>query len=100
MPEIDTDYPKRELYVFNWFIVAPRNNAVELDIHYIRTGNKSPIYPPTLFHVSTAFFIFYFSLNVNKELYRDTALTTLPYKFYVLGQIGLSKQCRPRSDCF
>ena len=23
----------------------------------------------------------------------------LPYKFYVLGQIGLSKQCRPRSDC-
>ena len=24
----------------------------------------------------------------------------LPYKFYVLGQIGLSKQCRPRSDCF
>ena len=22
------------------------------------------------------------------------------YKFYVLGQIGLSKQCRPRSDCF
>ena len=24
----------------------------------------------------------------------------LPYKFYVLGQIRLSKQCRPRSDCF
>ena len=24
----------------------------------------------------------------------------LPYKFYVLGQIGLSKQYRPRSDCF
>ena len=24
----------------------------------------------------------------------------VPYKFYVLGQIGLSKQCRPRSDCF
>ena len=24
----------------------------------------------------------------------------LPYKFYVLGQVGLSKQCRPRSDCF
>ena len=24
----------------------------------------------------------------------------LPYKSYVLGQIGLSKQCRPRSDCF
>ena len=24
----------------------------------------------------------------------------IPYKFYVLGQIGLSKQCRPRSDCF
>ena len=22
----------------------------------------------------------------------------IPYKFYVLGQIGLSKQCRPRSD--
>ena len=22
----------------------------------------------------------------------------MPYKFYVLGQIGLSKQCRPRSD--
>ena len=32
----------------------------------------------------------------------DTAdqQTDLPYKFYVLGQIGLSKQCRPRSDCF
>ena len=27
-------------------------------------------------------------------------LFSLPYKFYVLGQIGLSKQCRPRSDCF
>ena len=24
----------------------------------------------------------------------------IPYKFYVLGQIGLIKQCRPRSDCF
>ena len=24
----------------------------------------------------------------------------IPHKFYVLGQIGLSKQCRPRSDCF
>ena len=24
----------------------------------------------------------------------------IPYKFYVLGQIGLSKQCRPSSDCF
>ena len=24
----------------------------------------------------------------------------IPYKFYVLGQIGHSKQCRPRSDCF
>ena len=24
----------------------------------------------------------------------------LPYKFYVLAQIGLSKQGRPRSDCF
>ena len=23
----------------------------------------------------------------------------VPYKFYVLGQISLSKQCRPRSDC-
>ena len=28
------------------------------------------------------------------------ARSLLPYKFYVLGQIGLSKQCRPRSDCF
>ena len=27
-------------------------------------------------------------------------LFEIPYKFYVLGQIGLSKQCRPRSDCF
>ena len=27
-------------------------------------------------------------------------LIVIPYKFYVLGQIGLSKQCRPRSDCF
>ena len=24
----------------------------------------------------------------------------LPYKFYVMGQIVLSKQCRPRSDCW
>ena len=24
----------------------------------------------------------------------------IPYKFYVLEQTGLSKQCRPRSDCF
>ena len=28
------------------------------------------------------------------------AKSRLPYKFYVLEQIGLSKQCRPRSDCF
>ena len=27
-------------------------------------------------------------------------LYEVPYKFYVLGQTGLSKQCRPRSDCF
>ena len=30
----------------------------------------------------------------------DLRKATVPYKFYVLGQIGLSKQCRPRSDCF
>ena len=24
----------------------------------------------------------------------------IPYEFYVLGQIGLRKQCRPISDCF
>ena len=28
------------------------------------------------------------------------AFVLVPYKFYVLGQIGRSKQCRPRSDCF
>ena len=28
------------------------------------------------------------------------AIMRIPSKFYVLGQIGLSKQCRPRSDCF
>ena len=27
-------------------------------------------------------------------------LVSVPYKFYILGQIGLSKQWRPRSDCF
>ena len=31
---------------------------------------------------------------------RSIMLCGLPYKFCVLGQIGLSKQCRPRSDCF
>ena len=30
----------------------------------------------------------------------DFSILLVPYKFYVLGQIGLSKQCRPRSDCF
>ena len=41
------------------------------------------------------------SLRVNEVLH-DLKLEEimLPYKFYVLGQIGLSKQCRPRSDCF
>ena len=33
-------------------------------------------------------------------LLQKKVLYKLPYKFYVLGQIGLSKQCRPRSDCF
>ena len=31
---------------------------------------------------------------------RVSCTCLVPYKFYVLGQIGLSKQCRPRSDCF
>ena len=30
----------------------------------------------------------------------DNSSRIVPYKFYVLGQVGLSKQCRPRSDCF
>ena len=34
-----------------------------------------------------------FAINMSQTI-------VLPYKFYVLGQIGLSKQCRPRSDCF
>ena len=33
--------------------------------------------------------------SITGKYYKD-----IPYKFYVLGQIGLSKQCRPRSDCF
>ena len=32
--------------------------------------------------------------------YVQYSIFNIPYKFYVLGQIGLSKQCRPRSDCF
>ena len=39
-----------------------------------------------------------FSIILNGEI--QHLKTDLPYKFYVLGQIGLSKQCRPRSDCF
>ena len=31
---------------------------------------------------------------------KSQMVSELPYKFYVLGQTGLSKQCRPRSDCF
>ena len=46
--------------------------------------------------------------DMTSDLYRGPKTTTqqqqihlrVPYKFYVLGQIGLSKQCRPRSDCF
>ena len=39
----------------------------------------------------------------NYELFRLSRAVDwigIPYKFYVLGQIDLSKQCRPRSDCF
>ena len=32
--------------------------------------------------------------------FNQSNIVIIPYKFYVLGQIGLSKQCRPRSDCF
>ena len=35
-----------------------------------------------------------------KDIAVRTGIWELPYKFCVLGQIGLSKQCRPRSDCF
>ena len=35
----------------------------------------------------------------NKEMCKKVR-DLVPYKFYVLGQISLSKQCRPRSDCF
>ena len=35
-----------------------------------------------------------------KELLKEEKSYALPYKFDVLGQIGPSKQCRPRSDCF
>ena len=39
--------------------------------------------------------------SMNGEVLQSvTEETDLPYKFYVLGQIGLKKQCRPRSDCF
>ena len=43
--------------------------------------------------------------NQPTYMYENEQLLTfpihsIPYKFYVLGQIGLSKQCRPRSDCF
>ena len=30
----------------------------------------------------------------------SSSIKSVPYKFYVLGQIGLSKQCRARSDCW
>ena len=39
-------------------------------------------------------------LPVNKGKYFVDSHHTVPYKFYVLEQVGLSKQCRPRSDCF
>ena len=32
------------------------------------------------------------------KLWIQCLILWLPYKFYVLGQIGLSKQCRPRSE--
>ena len=34
------------------------------------------------------------------KMRQNHGCAVIPYKFYVLGQIGLSKQCRPRSDCF
>ena len=37
---------------------------------------------------------------LNDPTAAQSSVTQVPYKFYVLGQIGLSKQCRPRSDCF
>ena len=45
------------------------------------------------------------SPDMTLDVYRGRKTATqqqqqLPYKFYVLGQIGLIKQCRPRSDCF
>ena len=39
-------------------------------------------------------------INYYEQLFPDLQRKNILYKFYVLGQIGLSKHCRPRSDCF
>ena len=44
--------------------------------------------------------VFVYRLKQYVEVTKANAKKALSYKFYVLGQIGLSKQCRPRSDCF
>ena len=48
-----------------------------------------------LFYSCLSYLPFTFS-----SLEDESVLIEVPYKFYVLGQLGLSKQCRPRSDCF
>ena len=48
-----------------------------------------------LFYSCLSYLAFTFSSLEDKSV-----LIEVPYKFYVLGQLGLSKQCRPRSDCF
>ena len=76
-----------------------------------QTGTTVHIIPPLGLSVSPAFGQFplqeqNFPQPVQQQIqesYQPQPLPPqvqeLPYKFYVLGQIGLSKQCRPRSDC-
>lgn len=46
--------------VYSWVIVASRKKKVEIDIHYLRTGNRPPICDVEHFSVSTALFIIIF----------------------------------------
>ena len=57
-----------------------------LESDAVPTALCDPAYSKYLFHVFAHYVTF--------------MKTRVPYKFYILGQIGLSKQCRPRSDCF
>ena len=67
--------------------------------NFVVQTNLPPIRPDN-YHIYSAIRWGFLSPKVPTICKWVIYILLLPYKFYVLGYIGLSKQCRPRSDCF